>query len=217
MGVNTENIDVLVVDYGGVLTNPLMETYGAFAKRTGIPVPALVGAFVAATRQYGETPMAALEVAKITEEEMVGRLLEHLPPGTEDGLGGRPFGELWFAGRRPNSELIAYLKELSAEGVRLGMLTNNVREWEHRWRAQVPVDLFETIVNSADEKIRKPDPEIYRILLDRLKTEPERVLFVDDDDDNCAAARELGIQVIQFEGTAQAIAAVDIALERTTP
>ena len=210
-----KDIDTVVVDYGGVLTNPLLETYAAFAQRTGIPVPALVGAFRAATARYGETPMAALEVAAITEDEMVGRLLDELPPGSADALGGRPFGELWFAGRRPNTEFIAYLTGLAGRGVRLGLLTNNVKEWEPRWRAQVPTELFAAIVNSADEGIRKPDPRVYRLLLDRLGAEPGQCVFVDDDDANCAAGRELGLHVVPFTDTARAIAAIDTALDRS--
>ena len=50
----------------------------------------------------------------------------------------------------PNDELFAYYRTLHARGVRLAMLTNNVREWEPLWRAKLPVDeIFETVVDSA--------------------------------------------------------------------
>ena len=51
----------------------------------------------------------------------------------------------------------------------MALLTNNVREWEPRWRAMLPVDeIFETVVDSAFVGCRKPDPEIYGITLERI-------------------------------------------------
>jgi putative hydrolase of the HAD superfamily len=207
-------IDTVVVDYGGVLTNPLIETFAAFAQRAGVELPVIAAAFAAATRRYGVTPMAALEVADITEDEMVRRLLAELPPGTAGALAGRPFGELWFLGRRPNEEFLDYLAGLRRDGYRLALLTNNVREWEDRWRSQIPDGLFGEVVNSAHERVRKPDPRIYRTLLQRLDAGPSRLVFVDDTEENCAAARELGIRTVEFTDTRQAIADLDQVLDR---
>ena len=49
------------------------------------------------------------------------------------------------------------------------MLTNNVREWEPLWRAKLPIDeIFEVVVDSAFVGMRKPEPEIYALTLERL-------------------------------------------------
>ena len=72
--------------------------------------------------------------------------------------------------------------------------TNNVREWEARWRAMLPIDeIFDIVVDSAFVGMRKPDPEIYRLTLERLGAAPAEALFVDDVELNCEAARELGM------------------------
>jgi putative hydrolase of the HAD superfamily len=206
-------VDTVVVDYGGVLTNPLAETLVLFATRVGVNPLVLAGAFAAAARECGESPMAALETARITESQLVERLLPHLPPGSEARLQGREFGELWFEGRRPNAPFLQFLREVKASGYQLALLTNNVREWEHRWRAQVPVDeLFPVVVNSAHEGVRKPDPRIFQTLLARLDTTAQRCLFVDDDEDNCAAAAALGMAVVHFTDTDSAISAIRSAL-----
>jgi len=95
------------------------------------------------------------------------------------------------------------------------MLTNNVREWEARWRAMLPVDeLFETVVDSAFVGLRKPDPAIYRIVCDRLALEPAQCLFLDDVEVNCTAATELGMTAVLFRDSEQAIAEVREALGR---
>jgi len=211
-------VDTVVVDYGGVLTNPLAETLDLFARRVDVDVATLAGAFVEAARELGESPMAALETGAISEQQMVGRLLTHLPPGLGARLDGQPFGELWFEGRRPNAPFLDFMRQLKASGYRLALLTNNVREWEGRWRAQIPVDeLFTLVVNSAHEGVRKPDPRIYRVLLDRLDTAASQCLFVDDDIDNCAAARDVGMNVVRFTTTEDAIHEMRAVLRQSVP
>ncbi|NYI05367.1 HAD family hydrolase [Allostreptomyces psammosilenae] len=214
----TAPVDVLVCDYGGVLTNPLIETFTTFSQTTGLSLEALGGALAAHTEKYGKPPMAALEVAEITEAEFVERLLPFLPEEAAEVLSGQPFGELWFRGRLPNQELIDFLKELREGGVRLAMLTNNVVEWRPRWRAQMPVDeLFELVVDSSEEKVRKPDPEIYQRLVSRLGVPAERVLLLDDTEENLVAAREQGLQALLFQDTAQAVAGICAALGIEVP
>lgn len=60
--------------------------------------------------------------------------------------------------------------------------------------------LFDVKVISALVGVAKPDPAIYRVLLERLGTRPESTVFVDDREQNIAAAAALGIQAIKFEG-----------------
>ena len=89
-----------------------------------------------------------------------------------------------------------------------------MREWEPLWRAKLPVDdLFEVVVDSAFVGLRKPDPEIYRLTLERLGLPPEACLFVDDTDVNVAAARELGMPAVWFRSNRQAIADMQAALD----
>ena len=77
--------------------------------------------------------------------------------------------------------------------MRLAILTNNVREWQPRWRTPVAVDeLFELVVDSGFEGIRKPEPEIYELTLARLGLPAEACAFVDDLEVNVAAAPRAG-------------------------
>jgi putative hydrolase of the HAD superfamily len=77
----------------------------------------------------------------------------------------------------------------------------------------LPIDeIFDTVVDSAFVGMRKPDPEIYRLTLDRLGTAPAEALFVDDVELNCEAAAELGIRSVWFRETEQAIAEIEDAL-----
>jgi 2-haloacid dehalogenase len=62
---------------------------------------------------------------------------------------------------------------------------------------------FDGIVVSGEEKTRKPFPEIYQRLLDRYSLNAQEVLFIDDNLRNIKAARDLGIESIQFIEPAQ--------------
>ena len=106
------------------------------------------------------------------------------------------FAQRYMGALDPNDELFAHYRALHARGVRFALLTNNVREWEPLWRAMLPVDeIFETVVDSAFVGLRKPDPAIYALVLERLGLPAEACVFVDDVDVNVEAARELGFAV----------------------
>ena len=75
-------------------------------------------------------------------------------------------------------------------------------------------DIFELVVDSAFVGMRKPDPEIYELTLERLGDglRAEDCLFIDDLEVNCETARALGMTAVRFETTEQAIAQVESAL-----
>ena len=98
----------------------------------------------------------------------------------------------------------------------MALLTNNVREWEPHWRAMMPVDdIFEVIVDSAYVGLRKPEPEIYELTLERLGDGigASDCLFVDDVEVNIDTARALGMQAVHFLNNEQAISEIEAALD----
>jgi putative hydrolase of the HAD superfamily len=203
----------LITDYGGVLTNPLAETLDTFCATVGLSVEQIATAMARVTEEQGIAPMAQLEVAEITEQEMVDRLSEALSDAGARLPERANFGELWFAGRRPNTRFVSYLTGLRGEGYRVALLTNNVREWSERWRATIPVDaLFEVVVASCDVRVRKPDPRIYELMLERLGLPASRCVFVDDVEENCVVAERLGMHTVHFISTHEAIAQIEATL-----
>ena len=109
--------------------------------------------------------------------------------------------------------MIDLMRELKASGLRMAMLTNNVREWEPFWRSMLPVDeIFETVVDSAFVGTRKPEARIYEMTVERLGLVPEACLFVDDLEVNCDGARESGLRPVHFRDNEQAIGEIRAAL-----
>jgi putative hydrolase of the HAD superfamily len=207
-------IEALVSDFGGVLTSPLLESFTALRERSGVGLEEIGRAMARVAERSGHNPLYELETGRLTLADFLGGLAGALreETGREVALDG--FGDAYFAELHPNQELLAYLRTLRDErGLRLALLTNNVREWEPLWRAKLPVDeLFELVVDSAFAGMRKPDPEIYELTLSRLGLPAEACLFLDDLDVNVEAARALGMHAVHFRDTAQAIADVESAL-----
>jgi putative hydrolase of the HAD superfamily len=207
------DISVLISDFGGVLTTPLMEGFAALQDDSGLDLQTVGLALAKVAEGEGANPLFELETGRMTEADFLARLggalSEHA--GREVELHG--FGERYFAHLHPNEELIAHFRGLRDGGLRLALLTNNVREWEPLWRPKLPVDeLFEVVVDSAFVGMRKPDPEIYELTLERLGVPASACLFLDDIDVNVETARSLGMTGVHFVDTAQAIAEIDAAL-----
>jgi putative hydrolase of the HAD superfamily len=211
-------IEVVISDFGGVVTTPIDASFWAFARQFDIPLETVRAALDARTARDGAHPLHVLEVGAMTEAEFVRGLSEDLAVLGHNGIPTDGFAEAYFGHLRPNMSMIAELRNWKARGLRLAMLTNNVAEWEPHWRAMLPVDeLFETVVDSAFVGVRKPDPRIYEITLERLGVEASACVLIDDLAENCAAATELGMHAVHFFNTATTIAAVEQLLRGIPP
>jgi putative hydrolase of the HAD superfamily len=212
--VRPTEIEAVVSDFGGVLTNRLVDAFLAFQDDSGISMEQLGRGMQAVAERDGEYPLFRLERGELSEREF----LEDLSWGLEGELGHRPtlhrFREVYFEALRANEPMLDLMRELRDIGYRLAILTNNVREWEPLWRAKLPVDdIFEVVVDSAWVGMRKPQPEIYLLTLERLGGfAPERSLFVDDNELNVEAARRLGMHAVHFRSNEQAIPEIRNAL-----
>jgi putative hydrolase of the HAD superfamily len=205
--------DVLICDFGGVLTTPLQAGFLAYQEEAGLSLEELGSAMARAAEEHGENPLFTLERGEITEAEFWGRVQQHVG----DGFDLARLRALFFERLLPNPPMVDFVRELRGRDVRAALLTNNVREWEPLWRAKLPEveELFDVIVDSAFVGLRKPDPAIYTLTLERLGgVEPERCVFVDDLELNCDTARELGMEAIRFESAEQAIPELERAFLR---
>ncbi len=201
----------VICDFGGVLTTPLGNSFAAWSRESGIPLEDVGTAMAGAAERHGGHPLFMLEKGEIDEQEFLRRLEAELGGGRTVATGVEVFRHL-----ERNPEMIDYMRELRDRGLRTALLTNNVREWEPSWRAMLPEidEIFEVVVDSAFVGMRKPEPEVYRLTLERLGggTEPADCVFVDDVAINCDAARELGMAAVVFESTDQARPEIEAAL-----
>jgi putative hydrolase of the HAD superfamily len=213
-------IRVVISDFGGVLTTPLLRSFAAFQDHTGISGEALGTAMQRIAERDGEHPLFELERGRLSEADFLAALRAEL----QVELGHVPelhrFKEIYFEALDPNAPMIELMRALRARGLRMALLTNNVREWEPLWRSMLPVDeIFELVVDSAFVELRKPEPAIFELTLSRLRELDgladlgfSECLFVDDVRVNVEAAHELGIRTVRFRTNEQAIPEIEAAL-----
>ena len=96
---------------------------------------------------------------------------------------------------KPTERLVGDLK---AAGYRLYVLSNMSREFIDFLRKMPVYRCFDGEVISCEEQVVKPEPEIYRRLLDRYSLDPAETLFIDDRPVNLEAARTFGISTFLF-------------------
>lgn len=211
-------IRAVVSDFGGVLTTALRDAFLGWERASGIPLERLNAAMVAMTERDGVNPLFELECGRMAEADFLGGLADQLGRELGHPVDLSDFTATYFAHLKPNEELLGHLATLREDGVRLALLTNNVREWGPYWRAMVPVDeLFEVVVDSAYVGMRKPDERIYRLTCEQLGEAPSACAFIDDFEHNCAAAETVGLHPVwhRDDDTAATIAALDALLRRT--
>lgn len=114
---------------------------------------------------------------------------------------GVPAEKIWpqiFQRVTLNDQIISLLRKLK-KNYQIGLLTNHIDSWitqiiEHHKLEQY----FDSIVISSREKVIKPDPRIYNIILQRLGVQPPEALFIDDRQVNVNGAIDAGLHSVLF-------------------
>ncbi|MGW2458125.1 HAD-IA family hydrolase [Streptomyces sp. NPDC004457] len=209
----------LVLDFGGVLTTPLLPAALAFEKRAGLAEGTLLtGLYL---NPEGIRLTEELERGTLSQtqwNEAAGRLLGIAP----DNLMGRVFADL-----RPETTMIAAAAAARRAGIKVGILSNSVglTPWNLYDGYEVD-DRYDAVVLSELHGTRKPEPQIFRLVLERLGLPAEECVFVDDTEQYLAPAAALGFTTVHAVEPARTVAALenllgvaltDVRPERTTP
>ncbi|HWF34313.1 MAG TPA: HAD family phosphatase [Solirubrobacteraceae bacterium] len=206
-------VQAIISDFGGVLTSPLLDSFIAYEEMSGISVDELGRAMGRMWERDGAHPLFELETGRMTEAAFLAGIAEQLTEALDRPVLLDGFGQNYFDHLHPNQRVIDYMRGLKERGYRMAICTNNVREWEPLWRAKLPVDeIFTVVVDSGFVGLRKPEPEIYALTLERLGVPAEAAVFVDDVELNCEAARSVGMHAVWFRSTEQAIEEIESAL-----
>jgi len=183
----------LILDYGEVLSHPMRPGGMALlATQLGAPASELDAVYWRHRRDYDLGLPSAEYWALVARD-----LGTDLDPTIVDSLIAVDV-DSWTDYREPMWTLAARFRQA---GGKLGMLSNGVPEIVSRIRADREIDaFFDAVVVSYEVQLAKPEPEIYRVMLDRIGAPPADALFVDDRADNIQTARELGLHAVQFTG-----------------
>ena len=189
----------LLVDWGGVMTSDVFDTFRAFCELEGLEPDTL-------RQRFREDPssrdlLIALETGELSEEEFEPRFAEV--------LGVEPYGliDRIFAGGRPDEEMLLAVQRAHDQGVRTGLISNS---WgTRRYDRELLSRLFDGVVISGEIGIRKPTPEIYTLGAEKIGLAPSQCVFVDDLPFNLKPAAELGMATVRHSSAAETIAELE--------
>ena len=177
----------LLIDWGGVLTTNLFASFHDFCVKAEIEPQKLMGRF--RTDPAARELLIALETGELDEagfERRFAAMLGVEPDGLIDGL---------FAGVAPDEAMVEAVRRAHDAGVRTALVSNS---WGvHRYPHDILDELFDGLVISGEEGIRKPARRMYELGAERAGAKPVDCVFVDDLPFNLTPAEELGMATVQ--------------------
>ena len=185
----------LLVDFGGVLTTNVFESFRAFCLDEGLDPDAFLDLFRSDPEARGD--LRRVETGQIEEEDFGRRIGERLGVETE-GLIDRLFARI-----TPDGEMVAAVKRAKSAGVKTGLLSNSMGSGRYD-RESFP-DLFDGVVISGEVGLHKPQPEIFRLGAERIGLPPEECVFVDDLRENCEGAEAVGMTAVLHRGASSTL------------
>ena len=201
------SIEAILWDFGGVLTTSPFEAFNRFEAAHNLPKD-----FIRRVNSTNPTTnaWAQFESNAITAEQF-DQLFERESESLGHPVRGARVLELLSGEMRPR--MVNVLKKCK-EHFKVGCITNNMKSGEGPSMArdeakaaasQSVMALFDVIVESSVEGVRKPNPRIYEIACDRMGVGPDGCVFLDDLGINLKPAKALGMTTIKVIEEDQAI------------
>jgi epoxide hydrolase-like predicted phosphatase len=196
----------LLVDFGGVLTTNIWESFDAFCENEGLERGTVLELF----RGDGEALalLRSLERGAVTDSEFehdFGEILGVRPEGLIDRL---------FGGLAPEQAMIDAVTAARTAGIRTGLISNS---WGTGIYERAPLRIFDATVISGDVGLHKPQPEIYELGAERIGVPATACVFVDDLRENVTGAEAVGMTAILHRDPAETIQELERLLGIAVP
>jgi putative hydrolase of the HAD superfamily len=203
-------IEAVIWDFGGVITTSPFEAFARYETERGLPADIIRRTNA---NNHWENAWAKFERAEV-DLETFDQLFaaESLALGAE--VRGKDIIPLLSGDLRP--EMVEALRRVKS-GFKTGCITNNLpanligsMSGRSLYVADV-MALFDHVIESAKIGLRKPDPRIYRMMVEALDVNPEHCVYLDDLGVNLKPARDMGMTTIKVLNASQAIAELEAA------
>jgi putative hydrolase of the HAD superfamily len=181
----------LLLDFGGVLTTNVFDSFREFCVAEGLDPNAVRTLFRSEPRAL--ELVRGLETGALSEDDFGERFGELLEIEDRTGLVDRMFG-----GIREDERMLAAVRQVRAAGIRTGLVSNSMGAGRYD-RSTFP-ELFDGVVISGDVGLHKPQPEIFLLGAERTGVAPEQCVFVDDLRENCEGAEAVGMTAVLHRG-----------------
>ena len=195
-------VEAVIFDYGGVISVRLLGDLSGFEAQMGYR-PGSVSELMFGTSGVADGSVHdfhRLETGHLSLADYLAGLERRAPAVLGQPLDFGAYQAFTAASAiAVHWPVVHRVRALRSEGLRLALLTNNVKEFGNAWRATFPVDeLFPVVVDSSEVGMRKPDRAIYEHTCALLDVDPTAAVFVDDLEENVAAAEALGLETVRF-------------------
>ena len=193
-------IEAVLFDYGGVFTPSPFGAITAYAHSVGADPVAFREIVFGSYHLDSDHPWHRCERGELPVVETWAAICAEVEAAGYDFDLAQMFSAM-TGGGDDRAIVVDAVREVRSRGIRTAIVTNNVREYGDSWRSALPLDeLFDTVVDSSHEGVRKPNPAIFAIALERLGVhDPTTAVFLDDFEGNVEAARALGMHGIVVE------------------
>jgi putative hydrolase of the HAD superfamily len=190
----------LLVDFGGVLTTNVFESFRSFCRREGLAEDAVRQLF--REDRHALELLRRLETGKLSEDQFAEQFGPLLGVEDHEGLVDR-----LFAAMEPDEPMIEALRHARDAGIRTGLISNS---WGRgRYDRDSFGELFDGVVISGEVGLHKPQPEIFELGAKRIDVEPAQCVFVDDLRENCEGAEAVGMTAVLHRGAEQTLARLE--------
>ncbi len=203
-------IEAVIFDFGGVLTSSPFEAFARYETERGLPLDIIRRTNAA---NHLENAWAKFERAEV-DIETFDKLFAAESRALGAEVRGRDVLPLLQGDLRP--EMVEALKRIKGQ-FKTGCITNNLpanaigsMTGRTLYVAEV-MALFDHVIESAKIGLRKPDPRIYKLMVETLQVDPNNCVYLDDLGVNLKPAREMGMTTIKVASGAQAIAELEAA------
>jgi len=203
MGRMRETVEAVLWDVGGVFVPSPFSHMRSFGPELGVDGDRLIELVFGPYHEDTDHPWHRLERGEATFDDTNTALAI---AAAAEGVELDPVALLMRMGeggtaRLVRDEVVAAAQRVKADGYRTAIITNNIREFREGWGSLFDVDsVAEFVIDSSEVGLRKPDPAIFHLTLERLGgIAPERAVFLDDAPGNIVAAAALGIHAILVE------------------
>jgi len=204
-------VEAVVFDFGGVIITPITDKLARIAERSSIDPGVMLEVLMGPRHDSTDHPWHRSERGELAVAE-IQALLGPYADHHGVALVGDEIDVLLDAQTYSiNSQVLDRIAALQGV-VKLGLLTNSIREFRPTLERDIDLTLFDVVMDSSAEGSRKPEPVIYRRTTEALGVAAQTVVYLDDFDHNLGPARDEGWQTIHVGDPDAALAELDVLL-----
>ena len=190
------DFECILWDFGGVFTGSPFYSIDIYSAHLGVKSQELIELVLGYGLDDGDHHWHRLERGEITMAEALEEIEVLTSARGIEGFEIRDFFKSMGGRNDTTEEMFDAVRRYKDLGISQFILSNNILEFSSSWKAMLPENIFDGIIDSSEVGIRKPDPKIFTLALQIADNSADKTIFLDDYVEHVTVAEELGIKGI---------------------